>query len=352
MTRMGAVEQVAPGRVRVQLEPPAPFRLDLTVWALRRRAHNALDRWDGARYRRALRLGGHAVELALRQVAPVEAPRLELTLTGEAATPALARPAVDALTRQLGLNADLSAWFAVAAADPRTAPLAERYRGLKPPRFASLYEALVTAIFCQQITLDLGIAIVNAWVERFGERPAGVAADRAEADAANHAAADAGDHAEADAHDDPAADAADGGRLLPSPATLAALDPDALRPLRISRQKARAVIGLSRAVASGELDLEGLAELPDADLVASLTALHGVGRWTAEYVMLRGLGRLHAFPGDDAGARTSLADLLDRRRPLNHAETLRWVAPWQPYAGMLYFHLLLRGLERAGRLRP
>lgn len=67
---------------KLSIAPRAPFRLDLTAWALRRRAHNAIDRWDGRAYSRALELNGTPAAIALRQVNRLERPRLALTLTG------------------------------------------------------------------------------------------------------------------------------------------------------------------------------------------------------------------------------------------------------------------------------
>jgi hypothetical protein len=61
----------------LELRPRPPFRLDLTVWALRRREQNAIDTWDGHSYRRALRVGGVPLELAVTQVGPATRPRLE-----------------------------------------------------------------------------------------------------------------------------------------------------------------------------------------------------------------------------------------------------------------------------------
>ncbi len=81
-----------------------------------------------------------------------------------------------------------------------------------------------------------------------------------------------------------------------------------------------------------------------------LMAFRGVGRWSAEYVMLRGLGRLHVFPGDDVGAQKNLARWLGRSAPLDYGGVRKAVAPWQPYAGLVYFHLLLDGLSNAGVL--
>lgn len=314
------VDRVAPlgaRQLRFEIAPRPPFRLDLTAWALRRRAHNVLDDWDGMTYRRALPLGPDGVELAIRQVAPMEAPRLEVTVTGVPPAPSAVQPAAEAVDRLLGASLDLDRWYEIAASNGETAALAARFRGLKPPRFASTYEALMTAIFCQQITLDFGITIVNAWIERFGKK-----LPRAERDL----------------------------WLLPAPSALAELDASDLRPLRVSRQKAASVIELSRRVTRRELDLEALEGQPDADVIGTLTRLPGVGRWTADYALLRGLGRLSTFPGNDAGARNGPSRLLGAERPMTYAEVADVVSRWQPYAGMLYFHLLVDGLERSGRM--
>jgi DNA-3-methyladenine glycosylase II len=76
--------------------------------------------------------------------------------------------------------------------------------------------------------------------------------------------------------------------------------------------------------------------------------LKGVGRWTAEYVLLRGLGRLEIFPGDDIGARKNLAQFLRKKKPLDYDGVHRAVTGWQPYAGFIYFHLLLSRIRKAG----
>ena len=84
---------------------------------------------------------------------------------------------------------------------------------------------------------------------------------------------------------------------LPSPSrTLAALDPRALRPLGFSYQKSRAIVEAARAVCEKQLDLDRLNDVPDNEAVGRLKQLRGVGRWTAEYVLLRGLAVGISFP--------------------------------------------------------
>jgi DNA-3-methyladenine glycosylase II len=90
--------------------------------------------------------------------------------------------------------------------------------------------------------------------------------------------------------------------------------------------------------------------LDDRAALAALLRLRGVGRWSAEYALLRGLGRLHVFPGDDVGARNNLARWLGRPGPLDYAGVQSAVHRWQPFAGVVYFHLLLANLAEHGTL--
>jgi hypothetical protein len=137
---------------------------------------------------------------------------------------------------------------------------------------------------------------------------------------------------------------------FPRPEDLAMLHPAQLRRLGFSLQKGRAIIELAKSIAIDGLDLEALAELPDGEAIECLCALRGVGRWSAEYVLLRGLGRTHVFPGDDVGARKNLARWLNLVKPLDYATVHRTLARWHPYSGLVYFHLLLDRLEEAGFL--
>ncbi len=87
--------------------------------------------------------------------------------------------------------------------------------------------------------------------------------------------------------------------------------------------------------------------MPDREAVERLEQLRGVGRWTAEYVLLRGLGRWHLFPGDDVGARNNLSRWLKLRKPLDYPRVKRVLARWEGYGGLIYFHLLLDRLTAA-----
>jgi DNA-3-methyladenine glycosylase II len=304
-----------PNALIVQAVPP--FRLDLTVWALRRRSRNAIDRWDGATYRRVIVVAGRPTELAVSQAGSFKRPHLIVRTAPPLRTMADERRVRSILEDLLGLRVDLDGWYRLARRDPRLRALAARFMGVKPPRFPSLFEALVNGFACQQLSLIVGLELLNRLAALCG-----VSRGR-------------------------------GGQAVyafPSPNDAAALAPSQYQAIGFSRQKVRALLGLARGIDGGDITLEGLAEQDDAATRARLLAIRGVGRWTAEYVMLRGLGRLHVFPGDDVGAQKSLARWLGRRSPLDYAGVSTAVDQWQPYAGMVYFHLLLDGLAKAGAL--
>lgn len=302
-------------RVLFSLKPNPPFRLDLTVWALRRRAHNAIDLWDGAHYRRVLSCGDRAIELCVSQSTAGHAPMLDVVLSGERIIERHRQLATDALHRLLGLAVDLSEFYELAAGDEKLAPLADRFRGLKPPRFPSVFETLINAVACQQLSLDVGMHLLNGLSRRFG-----LAAARSSL------------------------------RAFPCPDALAHLSPEILRAMKFSRQKAQSVIELSGALAQGRLELEALANCTDDALLGRLQSLRGIGRWSAEYALLRGFGRLHVFPADDVGAWHGLRRWLGLRKPLDYCRARRLANRWRPYAGMVYFHLLLDRLQREGHL--
>ena len=155
----GPTRQTAPDleRLTFQIEPVPPFRLDLTLQALRRRAINAVDRWDGTTYRRVLVGGQCPLAIEVVQIAPSERPMLDVTASGPSLPPSTRLVAMTALARLLGVDRCLDDFYRAAADEPRLGRLVQLFRGLKPPRFPTVFEALINAFACQQVTLSLGL---------------------------------------------------------------------------------------------------------------------------------------------------------------------------------------------------
>ena len=307
---------------RFEIETATPFRLDLTAWALRRRPHNAIDRFDGTWYRRVVVVRGRPLDVAVRQqAATASAARLAVELRRPDAGPSDhdESEARILLRRMLGLDLDLDDFYRLAARDNRLTVLAARFVGVRPPRFSSVFEALVNAIACQQLSLTVGIHLLNRLAVHYG---------------------------------DSTFPAPDAPRGFPTTERLARADPEELRALGFSRAKARAIVALATRVAAGELDLEALCDADDVTARAVLLSIAGVGRWSAEYTLLRGLGRLEVLPGDDVGARNNLRRRYGLDGAAGYDELSALARSWSPYGGLVYFHLLLDALAEAGHVLP
>jgi DNA-3-methyladenine glycosylase II len=79
------------------------------------------------------------------------------------------------------------------------------------------------------------------------------------------------------------------------------------------------------------VDLARLEGLNNDQAVAEPSRLHGIGRWSAEYVLLRGLGRLDTFPGDDVGAQNNLQRLFHLADKPTYNRVRQLTSPWHPY---------------------
>jgi DNA-3-methyladenine glycosylase II len=124
-----------------------------------------------------------------------------------------------------------------------------------------------------------------------------------------------------------------------TPELLLAHDLDQLRGMGLSRQKATYGQGIARAQIAGEIDLEHLANLDDEAAIASLTALKGVGLWTAEAYLLMCEGRLDVFPGGDVALQEAIrwADGAEVRPDQKAAYARAEI--WRPYRAVAT-HLL------------
>jgi len=296
------------------LSAEPPFRLDLTAWALRRRPGNIVDRFDGRTYRRVLTLGERAVGIAVHQP-DRSRPLIEVTVHGEDHPPETQSAAVAFLERCLGIKRELSEFYALSARGGGIGRVIERFRGLKPVRFPSVFEALVNGIACQQISLAAGLAVLGRLVER-----AGMVLEAGEGTV----------HA------------------FPRPSDVARLGVKDLREIGFSVPKSRYILELSKAVVEEEVSLEALDGLDNGGAMQILRRMRGIGRWTAEYALLRGLGRLDVFPGDDTGVRKKLLSVLDLEGPITYEDTEGLMRGWQPYSGFVYLHLLLVDLAARG----
>jgi DNA-3-methyladenine glycosylase II len=212
---------------------------------------------------------------------------------------ALAEP----VRRLLGAPLDLDGFLEVARGDETLDAIARRLPGFRPPLAPDPFEMLVSSITAQQVSLRAALAIRNRLIVRFS---------------------------------------APVGRVYPFPSRdrLAEASPDELTAVGFSRRKAESVVAIARA----DVDLDGLAALPDEEVVARLRLLPGVGEWTAEWFLARHLGRPDVWPAGDLGLRKAVSALYGGGRELSVAETRAVGERFAPHRN-LAAHYLLTGMR-------
>ena len=291
------------GVFRLAFRPPYDWRQVQEF--LGTRAIPGVESVDARGYARTVRLAaGHAV-VCVRALDGVHA--LELRVQGAAPRELFAL--VAAARRAFDLAADPARIARALRSDPLLAPLVDRRPGLRIPGAWDPFECAVRAVLGQQVSVAAARTFGARLVARAGERIDGAA------EGLTH--------------------------LFPSPAALAQAELDGLG---ITRARAAALRALARAVCGGSIDFTR-----DANHAAArLAALPGFGGWTAQYVVLRGLGEPDAFPAGDLVLRRMAGGsgaAFSERQLASRAEAWR---PWRGYAAL---HLWRAAVDAAASAR-
>jgi 3-methyladenine DNA glycosylase/8-oxoguanine DNA glycosylase len=115
------------------------------------------------------------------------------------------------------------------------------------------------------------------------------------------------------------------------PEAVAAARTQDLRALQFTNHKAESILAVAEALATRKITLEKLEEMEDTDVMRALTALRGIGPWSAEWILVRGLGRARVVAGDLA-VKKAVAILYLGKEIADEAEVRRAVAHWGTHA--------------------
>lgn len=276
----------------MQLRYERPFAWQEMLAYYRDRAVAGVELVNGT-YTRSLRIDRSAGIARIRCDPAADSIVVDLSL------PARADPV--ATERRLGELLDLGAVPQAVAAqlgrDPFLAPLVTAYPGLRVPGCWSVFEAAVRAIVGQQVSVKAARTVLGRLVREHGD---GVG--------------------DADANRGPS-------RLFPEPDAIADRD---LTRLGLNRGRANALAAIARRFADDPEFLH--VGMPPDEAYARLLDVRGIGPWTANYVMLRGLRDLDAFPAADLGA-------LKATGARNAAELTARAEQWRPWRGYALLYL-------------
>jgi DNA-3-methyladenine glycosylase II len=303
---MNNAPRVNGSRTNFFIFPESPFDFERSAGIHGRFEKSLPDVYENGVYKRVLHLAENPVLVLVTSNGTVEKPLLSVE-----AHPHLMAQDVKALRRLLGrmfaASFDFDKFYSVAKKDRLMRIVAGRLRGLRPVSPPTIFETLVIAITEQQISLNAAVAIRSRLVEKYG--------DIVEFE----------------------------GRSLyafPTPSVLAKAKVNRMMGVGLSRNKALYINELSKKVAGKELDLEGLRKMGDETAIAELTKIKGVGAWTAEYTLIRGMGRVNSLPADDLGIQHAISQAYFKGKRTSSNEVRRVLNKFSPFSGIAAFLLM------------
>jgi DNA-3-methyladenine glycosylase II len=308
------------GRVVLAFRPRPPLDARLTLARYGRWGRDPSSPYEDGTLHRVARVDGELVPFRLTVTGPVDRPRATLAFAGSG-TPATRRALREVAGRLLGEPWDLPGFYRAAAVQPALAPLVRREGGLwglRPTLAPDPFEMLVGAISAQQVNLGFAFATRARLVRRYGTP---VDLDGVTVHA------------------------------FPAPAVLADVPVAALREMQFSQRKAEYIVGLAEELATGRLDLAALGAVSDEAVVTRLTAVRGLGRWSAEWFLARALGRPDVCPADDLGVRRAVEALCWGGRARASAAVRRCARAWRPHRSLATHYLLAAHAARRERAR-
>ena len=302
--------------MEISIKPRAPFDFAATARFLRFTEQEAVDTFTDGSYRRALHLGERLHLLRVESSGTLKRPLLSVKLEDESRARGKEMEIAEALVRLIfSAEHDLKKFRAQVAGDALMCKLEAAHRGLHIARWPTVFEALVISILSQQISTIVAMTLKRRLVEKFGER------------------------------------LRVGGETFfafPRAEALSRAGVDELRALGLSGSKATGIIEMARRAGEGELNEDELAREENESLIARLTSLRGVGRWTAEWALMLHFGRTDVFPAGDLALRGFVSKYYNDGRPLTERE-IRTLAEalarkWASYAAVYFLAGMRAGI--------
>jgi DNA-3-methyladenine glycosylase II len=270
-----------------------PLDVPASVGQFRRWGDDLIDRWDGRVLVCTTRVGNEAIPFTCRVSGTVDEPALRVTVGHRRHTNAIEQVVTGMFVSAPG------ALDGLAAADPVIAQIEQRYLGVRPVLQLDVLTALVRSISAQQVNLKWAATTRRRLAQAFGREHT------------------LGKHQV----------------FSLEPERLAAASVAELRALQFTTRKAEYIISLAAAVADGELDIQTLRDLSDTEVIARLTALRGIGAWTADWFLARTLGRPRVAAGD-LGLRKAIGAAYLKGRLPSETKVRKVTEHWGAAAGV------------------
>ena len=296
------------------LNAAAPFDFDLTCQIFRNGDPQLKTYREGV-FLQLLRVCDGLVMASVSSAGTIEKPTLKVELYSDRViTPKIAATSKEVLTYIFNLDFSLNAFYKQIENDHIMKKIAAQLYGLKNPTTPTVFEALVDAIVEQQISIKVAHTIEERISKKFGDKLV-----------------------------------IDGGTYFtyPTAQNIKASSVDNIRDCGLSQRKAEYIYGVAELIADGKLNLEEMKTQPDPqDIIAELDEIKGIGVWTAELTMLRGMHRLDALPADDLGIQRVISTYYRGGKRIKAAEAREIAQAWGKYSGLAAFYLIIAEVKK------
>ena len=269
-------------------------------------------------FRQALAIDGIPVLVDVESRGTVDAPVLSLAIQSARPVPGPVKmQARNMIARMFSITDDLTSFYDAMQADPLMTGLSRRLRGLRAPSTPTVFEALVDSVIEQQISLAAAHSMERRLIRAAGPS----------------LSLDKGTYF-----------------CYPAPAALAETTDATFRSCSLTVRKGEYIRGIAKAILAGNFDPESFREYPDTEsIISEMVKIRGVGRWTAELTILRGLHRADAFPADDVGVRRFISQYYLGGGKISSQDAREFAGRWGDWKGFAAYYLEVADLLK---IRP
>jgi len=290
--------------------PPFSFDLSCGIFS---NGDSQIRSYENGRFRQVIRVNSKLFLATVEAAGAVDKPKVHVELKSNTAITAQdKKTAAEAVNALCNLNFDLNPFYEAVKNDHVMANITRKLRGLKSPTTPTVFEALVDAVVEQQISIKVAHAIEARITKNFGD-----ALDL-----------------ESDVY-----------YAYPTPQRLASVSIEELRQCGLSFRKAEYIKGAAALIAEGKLELEKFRSYESSEqIIKELDAVRGIGVWTAEFTMLRGMRRLEALPADDLGLRRDISRYYCDGKVIQSTEARRIAEGWGSWKGLAAYYLVVASM--------
>ena len=292
----------------LKIYPKSPFNFELSA-KIFSNGDPQIQRYEKGSYWQLIWLNNKLVLITVRSLGSVDKPELSVSIKPDnelnKKDSELARKI---LTSIFNLDFDLKYFYNDMFEDRIMSKLTLKLCGLNSPTTPTFFEAIVSSIIEQQISLKAARSIETKMIKEFG--------NMLQLDDETYYS-------------------------FPTPETISNLEKEDLRGSGLSFRKAEYVIDLSKCIEENKLDLNELKTKSASEIISELLKIRGIGVWTAELAVIRGLHRFVALPADDIGLRRVVSHYYNNDKPVSADELRRIAKGWGKWSGLVAFYLVV-----------